>query len=172
MTRFRSVDQAAFSRAVRWHRHWMVQAGLLGVVLAMAPAWGQAQNAAPRFEVNNYVITAELLPSQHLLSANARIDIVPVTDVTSLAFELHSNLRVEKVDTSGQEVSFRQDGQALNLSLLNPLPAGKAGLHHRKIRGNAQFRGWQPGGRHQSGLHWARGILPSLSGPMVPRQRL
>ena len=88
--------------------------------------WGQAQNAAPRFEVTNYVITAELLPSQHLLSANARIDLVPVSDVTSLAFELHSNLRVEKVDASGQEVSFRQDGQALNLSLLNPLPAGKA----------------------------------------------
>ncbi len=126
MTRFRSADQAAFSRAVRWHCHWMVQVGLLGVVLVLGSAWGQAQNAAPRFEVTNYVITAELLPSQHLLSANARIDLVPVSDVTSLAFELHSNLRVEKVDTSGQEVSFRQDGQALNLSLLNPLPAGKA----------------------------------------------
>ena len=26
---------------------------------------------------------------------------------------------------TGQEVAFKQDGQALNLSLLNPLPAGK-----------------------------------------------
>ena len=92
----------------------------------MAPAWGRAQSAGPRFEVKNYVIDAELLPSQHLLSAKARVDIVPNTDITSLAFELHSNLRVEKVvDTTGQEVAFKQDGQTLNLSLLNPLPAGK-----------------------------------------------
>ncbi|HXW13067.1 MAG TPA: M1 family aminopeptidase [Terriglobia bacterium] len=126
MTRFRSVTQASFPCAVSWYNRWTVQAGLLVVALGMGAVWGQAQNAAPRFEVTNYVITAELLPSQHLLTSKARIDIVPISDVTSLAFELHSNLRVEKVeDTAGQQVSFKQDGQALNLSLLNPLPAGK-----------------------------------------------
>jgi tetratricopeptide (TPR) repeat protein len=105
----------------------MLQAGILGVVLGMAPALGQAQSTAPRFEVKNYVITAELLPSQHFLSAQARVDIVPNSDLTALAFELHSNLRVEKVvDTTGQDVAFKQDGQTLNLSLINPLPAGKA----------------------------------------------
>jgi hypothetical protein len=104
----------------------MVQAGLLGVVLGMAPAWGRPQSGGPRFEVKNYVIDAELLSSQHLLSAKARVDIVPTTDITSLGFELHSNLRVQKVvDSTGQEVSYRQEGQALNLSLLNPLPAGR-----------------------------------------------
>ncbi|MGD1101394.1 MAG: M1 family aminopeptidase [Terriglobia bacterium] len=126
MTRFGSVNLAAFSRAVRGHRRWMVQAGLWGVVLAMAPAWGRAQGVVPRFEVKNYVIDAQLLTSQHLLSAKARVDIVPNSDITTLAFELHSNLRVEKVvDTTGQEVAFKQEGQALNLSLLNPLTAGK-----------------------------------------------
>jgi TolA-binding protein len=120
------VNLAAFSRAVRWHRRGMVQAGLLGVVLAIAPAWGWAQGVVHRFEVKNYVITAELLPSQHLLTAKARVDIVPNSDVTTLAFELQSSLRVEKVeDTTGQEVSFRQEGQTLSLSLLNPLSAGK-----------------------------------------------
>ena len=64
----------------------MVQAGLLGVVLGMAPAWGRAQGAAQRFEVKNYVIDAELLPSQHLLSAKARVDIVPNTDITYARF--------------------------------------------------------------------------------------
>jgi tetratricopeptide (TPR) repeat protein len=104
----------------------MVQAGLLGVVLGMAPAWGWAQGVVHRFEVKNYVITAELLPSQHLLSAKARVDIVPNSDVTTLAFELQSSLRVEKVeDTTGQEVPFKQEGQTLSLSLLNPLSAGK-----------------------------------------------
>ncbi|HMD83998.1 MAG TPA: M1 family aminopeptidase [Terriglobia bacterium] len=126
MTRFRSVNLAAFSHCVRWHRWWRVPAALLGVVLGMAPAWGRPQGGGQRFEVKNYVIDAELLSSQHLLSAKARVDIVPNTDITSLAFELHSNLRVQKVvDGTGQEVSFKQEGQALNLSLLNPLPAGK-----------------------------------------------
>jgi hypothetical protein len=104
----------------------MFQAGLLGVLLGLTPAWVAAQGAAQRFEVTNYVITAELLPSQHFLTSKARIDIVPNSDITTLTFELHSNLRVEKVaDSAGKEVSFKQDGQALNLSLINPLPAGK-----------------------------------------------
>jgi hypothetical protein len=120
------VNRALFSRAIRGHRRWMVPAWLLGIFLVMAPAWGRAQGGGPRFEVKNYVIDAELLSAQHLLSAKARVDIVPTTDITALAFELHSNLRVQKVvDSTGQEVSFKQEGQALNLSLLNPLPAGK-----------------------------------------------
>ena len=127
MTRIRSVSLAATSRAGLRHRWWMLQLGILSVILGIAPSPGRAQENAPRFEVKNYVITAELLPSQHLLTAQARIDIVPDTDLTSLAFELHSNLRVEKVtDTTGQDVSFKQEGQALNLSLINPLPPGKA----------------------------------------------
>ena len=122
----RAVNRSALSRAIRQTRWWRVEAGLLGLVLAMAPGWARAQSAGPRFEVKNYVIDAELLTSQHLLSAKARVDIIPSADITSLAFELHSNLRVQKVvDSTGQDVSFRQDGQTLNLSLLNPLPAGK-----------------------------------------------
>src|SRR5579862_4310484 len=118
MTRIGLVNLAVFSHAVRRNRGGMLSAGVLGLVLAMAPAMCRAQSSGPRFEVKNYVITAELLPSQHLLSAQARVDIVPSTDLTALAFELHSNLRVEKVvDTTGQEVTFRQEGQALNLSL-------------------------------------------------------
>ncbi|MGO8787274.1 MAG: M1 family aminopeptidase [Terriglobia bacterium] len=126
MTRFGTVNLAVLSRAVRWPRRWMLQAGLLGLVLGTAPVWGQAQSGNQRFEVKNYVIDAQLLSSQHLLSAKARVDIIPNTDITSLNFELHSNLRVQKVvDSTGQDVTYRQDGQSLNLSLLNPLPAGK-----------------------------------------------
>jgi TolA-binding protein len=124
MTRLGFVNLAAFPRALRWHRRWMAQAGLAALVVAAVPVWVEAQ--APRFEVKNYVIDAELFPSQHLLSAKARIDVLPNSDITTLAFELHSSLRVEKVvDAAGQDISFRQDGQALNLSLLNPLGAGK-----------------------------------------------
>src|ERR1017187_2758268 len=127
MTRFRTVNQPTFSRQPRWRCPWMVQAGILGVLLGLTPAWVAAQGAAQRFEVTNYVITGERLPSQHFLTSKARIDIVPNSDITALTFELHSNLRVEKVvDSSGKEVSFKQDGQALNLSFLNPLASGKA----------------------------------------------
>jgi aminopeptidase N len=95
-------------------------------LLALIPARSVAQNSAPRYQVTNYVISAELFPSQHLLSAQARVDLIPATDLTALGFELHNNLRVEKVtDASGQDISVRQEGQTLNLSLLNPLPAGK-----------------------------------------------
>ena len=126
MIRSGTVNLSALSRVIRRIQRWRVQAGLFWMVLAMAPAWCRAQNAGPRFEVKNYVIDAQILTSQHLLSAKARVDIIPSTDITSLAFELHSNLRVQKVvDSTGQEISYRQDGQALNLSLLNPLPAGK-----------------------------------------------
>ncbi len=125
MSRSRSVNLAAFTHTLRRHRRWILQAGLLGLLLGITPAWSGAQNK-PRFEVQNYVITAELLPSQHLLSAKARVDLVPRSDLTALSFELHSSLRVEKVeDSSGQDVTFKQDGQTLSLSLLNPLPADK-----------------------------------------------
>jgi tetratricopeptide (TPR) repeat protein len=126
MTRLRSLILAAFSRTDGRHRRQKVPAWLFSLVLVIAPAWGRAQSTGQRFEVKNYVIDAELLPSQHLLSAKARVDIVPNSDITTLAFELHSSLRVEKViDTTGQDVQFRQEGQNLNLSLINPLPAGK-----------------------------------------------
>jgi aminopeptidase N len=96
------------------------------LVLAIAAVPGQAQGTAPRFEVTNYIIDAELFPSTHVLSAKVRVDLLPKADLTTLVFELHSSLRVDKVlDTKGQEVAFKQDGQALTLSLLNPLPEGK-----------------------------------------------
>jgi aminopeptidase N len=96
--------------------------------MGLAVVCGQAQTetAAPRFEVTKYTITAELFPSTHLLSAQSRIDLVPKADLTTLSFELHSSLRVDKVvDAAGQEVAFKQDGLSLSLSFINPLPEGK-----------------------------------------------
>lgn len=97
---------------------------LLWMATGLAVVGGQAQTeTAPRFEVTKYTITAELFPSTHLLSAKSRIDLVPKADLTTLSFELHSSLRVEKVvDASGQEVAFKQDGLSLSMSFLNPLP--------------------------------------------------
>jgi aminopeptidase N len=85
-----------------------------------------AQVSEPRFEVNKYTIDAELFPSTHILSAKARIELVPKSDLTTLSFELHSNLRVDKVlDAAGQQVGFKQEGLSLGVSFVNPLLEGK-----------------------------------------------
>ena len=119
------LNNTAITR-FRSGRLWLIPAGLLSVVLAVDAPLARAQAPPPRFEVKNYVIDAELLPSQHLLVAKAQITLLPASDTTSLAFELHSGLRVEKVTgAKGEEITFRQEGQTLTLSLMNPLLAGQ-----------------------------------------------
>ena len=104
----------------------LLRAALWCGAFVLAGAQSQAQPSAPRFEVTNYVITAELFPSTHLLTAKAQVDLVPKSDLTTLSFELHSNLRVDKVlDAAGQQVAFKQDGLFLSVALVNPLPEGK-----------------------------------------------
>ena len=81
---------------------WFLAPGLIPLVTL-------AQTTAPRFGVTNYVITAELFPSEHLLSATARIDFVPRADLTTMSFELNSSLRVEGVkDASGKDCNYRR----------------------------------------------------------------
>lgn len=93
--------------------------GLLALLLLLTGTLGLAQT---RFEVTKYSIEAELYPSTHILSAKARIDFLPKADLTTLSFELHSGLRVEKVaDAADQALRFRQEGLTLQVDFLNPL---------------------------------------------------
>jgi len=97
------------------------------LTLGLIPSASLAQSSAPRFDVTKYSIAAELFPSQHLLSANVRIDFVPRADLTTMSFELHSGLRVDSAkDASGKELNFRQEGLNLAVDFLNPQPQGKA----------------------------------------------
>ena len=97
---------------------------LLALLLpGLAGAPGQAQT---RFEIVNYSIDAELFPSTHILSSKARVDFLPHADLTTMSFELHSNLRVERVlDGEGKALAFRRDGLNLGVDFLNPQIAGK-----------------------------------------------
>ncbi len=125
MNRLISTDLAASLRRASPVRRGIIQASLLVMALMVTSGSGRAQRG-PNFEVKNYVIDAQLLTSEHLISATARIDLIPNIDLTALNFELHSNLRVDKVtDPSGQDVNFKRDGLNFSVSLLNPLPAGK-----------------------------------------------
>jgi len=115
-TRSDSAVAAGRSFSARWPVH----AALLALVLA-----GSTSQAQTRFEVIKYSIEAELFPSTHLLSAKARIDFVPNADLTTLGFELHSYLRVDKVvDAAGKDLRFRREGLALQVDFLNPVPQG------------------------------------------------
>src|SRR6266404_9685183 len=105
----------------------LILALFLGLGLIVASPNARAQTAAPRFEVTNYTIDAELFPSTHLLKAKARIDFVPKADLSSVNFELHSSLKVKGVvDGAGKNLNYRQEGLNLDVDFLNPLPAAKA----------------------------------------------
>jgi len=96
------------------------------LTLGLVPAVTLAQSNAPRFTVTNYAITAELFPSQHLLSASARIDFLPQADLTTMSFELQNALRVSGVkDATGRDCNFRQEGLILSVDFLNPVPQDK-----------------------------------------------
>ncbi|HKS95905.1 MAG TPA: M1 family aminopeptidase [Terriglobia bacterium] len=101
----------------------LVLAGALLGVPAAAQTANEAQSS--RFDVSQYAIAAELFPSTHMLKARARIQFVPRVDVTSLAFELDSNLRVQSVTDGSQNLPFRQDGLTLTVNLPNLVQAGK-----------------------------------------------
>lgn len=81
---------------------------------------------APRFEVTNYVIEAQLFPSTHMLKAHTRLDFVPQVDLTSVSFELNSALRVDKaVDGAGRSAHFQQQGLTLSIEASQPFSASK-----------------------------------------------
>jgi aminopeptidase N len=120
------MEQTKYPGELSCSRRLLLGAALLGLALVSARSRGEAQTSAPRFEVTKYSIDAELFPSTHMLAARARVQLLPKADLTLLNFELHSSLRVNKVlDVTGQEIAFKQEGLALSVSLVNPLPEGK-----------------------------------------------
>jgi aminopeptidase N len=105
----------------------------LGIVLSViafssvSPA--HAQTTPSVFEVTNYTIDATIYPSTHMLTARARIQLVPETQSTSLSFRLDSSLHVKNVTgASGESIQFAQQGLNLTLSPTTPLPAGQSAV--------------------------------------------
>jgi aminopeptidase N len=101
---------------------WVSLALAFGALFLPRPAAAQTES---RIDVTRYDIEAELFPSTNTLTAKVKVEFVPQSDVLSLAFDLHSFLRVQKVtDASGQDVRFRQVGLNLQVDLMNPLLTG------------------------------------------------
>jgi aminopeptidase N len=120
MDSLRTVHGTRGGLARTFARGFFVLAMFLAVLLNAST--GRAQT---RFEVTHYAIDAEIFPSTHILAAKARIDFLAKADLTTLAFELHSYLRVDKVlDADGQELRFRRDGLNLQVDFVNLIQAG------------------------------------------------
>jgi aminopeptidase N len=86
----------------------------------------RAQTTSPQFEVEHYVINAQLYPSTHILAAQVQVEFVPQVSLNYLAFDLHSALHVEKVlDANSQEIPFRQQGSRLEVDFKAPPPQGQ-----------------------------------------------
>ena len=123
MTNVEPRSETICARAWGSVRSLGLEAGLLALALLLTSSIGQAQT---RFEVTKYSIEAELFPSTHILTAKARIEFLPTADLTTMGFELHSNLRVEKIlDAAGQDLRFQRDGLTLQVDFLNPVLQGK-----------------------------------------------
>jgi aminopeptidase N len=99
------------------------------LALLLAPSRGAAQSqSSSRFDVTHYAIKATLDPPTHGITASARIDYVPESDLSTLMLELASSLQVKNVtDGAGQNVVFHQEGQQLTLALNGPQAGGKTG---------------------------------------------
>ncbi len=104
---------------------WLMTFVCLTLRLAGSTMWAQTPEA--RFEVTRYKIDAELFPSTHVLKAKSQIEFVPKSNLSSLNFELHSALQVERVvDHAGREARVRRDGLNLQIDLPEAVPQGKA----------------------------------------------
>jgi len=93
------------------------------------PVPAQTRAAAPRIDVEQYTIDAEIAPNAATLAAQAAVRFLPVGDnVTSATFELNNALNVSRVvDESGKQIQTsrnQQDG-TLRLSFEQPLANGK-----------------------------------------------
>jgi len=77
----------------------------------------------PRLHVDDYEITAELLPKAHKLTARAQVRFTALDDISVATFELHNALRVTKVeDADGHPLTAERVTQDSTVRV--PLPAG------------------------------------------------
>ena len=102
---------------------------LLAALAAAGLCMAQDRRAAPRIDVEQYTIDAEISPNTQTLEAKATVRFVPADDnITSASFELNNALNVSRVvDDQGKPISASRSQQdfSVRLSFEAPLPKGK-----------------------------------------------
>lgn len=100
-----------------WRRAAILVCALLLLTLSSFAAEKQ------RLRVDDYDITAELLPKSHKLAARAQVRFTALDDLSTATFELHNALRVTKVeDGEGHPLSAERVTQDSTVRV--PLPTG------------------------------------------------
>ena len=96
---------------------------LAGALLLLATSSFAAEKQ--RIRVDDYEITAELLPKAHKLTARAQVRFTALDDISVATFELHNALRVTKVeDADGHPLTAERVTQDSTVRV--PLSAGVA----------------------------------------------
>lgn len=110
---------------------------LLPICTLTATLW--AAPVRPQVRVTGYVITADLDPAVHRLTATAAVTFTALEDVTSPIFELNNGLQISKVtDASGKPLqSERLTGNStVRFTLDTPIPKGTSTTFNFEYAGN------------------------------------
>jgi aminopeptidase N len=92
--------------AIRSITLWLI---LFGSVQATYSQTRNASSSAPRIDVENYIIEANLTPDAHEISAAATITFTPLESTDFVVFELNENLAIQRVlDSNEEELDFSQ----------------------------------------------------------------
>lgn len=100
-------------------------AALLPICILAAPLW--AAPARPQLRATGYVITADLDPAVHQLTATAAVTFTALEDLTSPVFELNNGLKLTKVtDASGKSLQWERltNNNTVRFTLPTPIPKG------------------------------------------------
>jgi peptidase M1-like protein len=109
---------------------------LLPACTLAAPLW--AAPLRPQLRVTGYVITADLDPAVHQLTAKAAVTFTALEDLTAPVFELNNGLKITKVtDASGKPLeSERLTGNStVRFNLANPIPKGTSTTYNFEYSG-------------------------------------
>jgi hypothetical protein len=109
------------------------------VFLCLQPVLGwAAPPARTQMQITNYVISADLDPSVHRLTATADVTFTALEDLSNPTFELNNGLQLTKAtDAKGQPLeSERLTGNStVRFNLANPLPKGTTTTFHFEYAG-------------------------------------
>ncbi|HUZ94704.1 MAG TPA: M1 family aminopeptidase [Edaphobacter sp.] len=100
---------------------------LFPACILTAPLW--AAPVRPQMHVTGYVITADLDPSVHQLTAKAAVTFTALEDLTSPVFELNNGLKITKVtDASGKPLESERltNNSTVRFTLATPIPKGSS----------------------------------------------
>ncbi len=109
---------------------------LLPACILAVPLW--AAPVRPQLRVTGYVITADLDPAVHQLTAKATVTFTALEDLTAPIFELNNGLKITKVtDASGKPLESERltSNSTVRFNLANPIPKGISATYHFEYSG-------------------------------------